>query len=427
MMRFFSKLSMALAFQLLLAVTLMAANYSFFGTTDKNPLEYQPGEEMIFTIQALCDGKPVDGVRVLWTRTGDDGEKAEGEAVSSASEPIVVKTSIKTPGFVYVFARAVDESGKPIPRDPLPTYCKNVEFYGGAGVLLDQIKGSPEPEDFDAYWARQKARLAEVPMEVEMVPVESGNPNVLCYDVKVKCLGAPVSGYLCLPKNAEPKSLKASVSFHGYGFSGANKPVGAGTNSIAFDVNAHGYLNGQPQEYYDNLSKTTLRGYGFSKTENETPETAYFNGMMLRVMRALQFVKSRPEWNGKDLLVSGGSQGGFQCISAAGLDSDVTECRANVAWCLDLAGATKMNRLNGWRPEWTEALGYFDPANHAKRIHCRMVLSAGLGDYVCPPSGQMVLFNHLNCPKELTFNQGCTHGYHMPDCPSFKLTNTEEK
>ncbi len=43
-------------FQFLLAAVLLAANYSFYGETDKNPLEYQPGEEMTFKIQLLLDG-----------------------------------------------------------------------------------------------------------------------------------------------------------------------------------------------------------------------------------------------------------------------------------------------------------------------------------------------------------------------------------
>lgn len=422
-MRILRSLSLAFTFQFLLAAMLLAANYSIFGTTDKNPLEYKPGEEMTFSLQVLEDGKPVDGVNVKWTRTGDDGEKAEGEGVSSANAPILVKTSLKVPGFVYILAVAVDENGAALKREPEPQYCKNVEFYGGAGVLLDKIQGAPEPADFDAFWEKQKARLAEVPMDVELVPCDSGDAGVLCWDVKVKCVGKPVSGYLCIPKDAAEKSLPARVSYIGYGFSSAYKPVGEGKNAIAFNINAHGYLNSQPQEYYDELSRTTLRSYGFHDDENKDPETAYFNGMILRVIRSLQFVKSRPEWNGKDIIVTGGSQGGFQCISAAGLDPDVTECRANVAWCLDLSGATVFHRLNGWRPNWQESLGYYDPCNHAKRFHGKMFLSAGLGDYVCPPSGQMVLYNNLTCEKELIFNQGCTHGYHMPNCPSYKLSN----
>ena len=53
-------------FQFLLAAVLLAANYSFYGETDKNPLEYQPGEEMVFTLNVLENGKPVAGKKIKW-------------------------------------------------------------------------------------------------------------------------------------------------------------------------------------------------------------------------------------------------------------------------------------------------------------------------------------------------------------------------
>ena len=400
------------------AVTLFAlgsalADVWFYGVTDKNPLEYQPGETMTFDLQVMQDGKALDGVAVEWTRTGDDGKTETGKATSSATEPIKIQTSITTPGFVRLVANAKVDG-------------KNVSYNGGAGVLLDKIEGAPEPEDFDAYWAKQKERLAEVPIEViEKVEVPSGVDGVVCYDMKIKCLGMPVSGYLAMPKDAKEKSLKAEVQFRGYSVVGASKPSYQARDKIAFQINAHGILNCQPQEYYNELNRTTLKQYAFNKEENEDPETAYFHGMALRLMRALQYVKTLPEWNGQDLVVKGGSQGGFQSILAAGLDPDVTECYPNISWCLNMSGAVKSGRLPGWFPEWTPALDYFDPVFHAKRIHCKVVSNVGLGDYTCPPSGQMIFFNNLKCPKEMTFRQGCTHGYWMPKCPAYTIKGGE--
>ena len=54
----------------------------------------------------------------------------------------------------------------------------------------------------------------------------------------------------------------------------------------------------------------------------------------------------------------------------------------------------------------------------ARRIPatCRVVVpDAGLGDYVCPPSGVMAFYNALACPKEITFLQGATHLKNYPD------------
>lgn len=404
----FKKYLLSLSALFLLTGSLLAGEFRFFGTTDKDPLQYAAGEEMTFSVQLLEDDKPVSGKRLKWTRRGDDGITFSGEAVSDAIKPLEIKTKIEIPGFVHVMVQGYDESGNILKNGE-----KNMpSFDGGAGVRLNEITGCEEPADFDEFWAKQKARLAEVPIRAEMIEVESGRETHLCWDVKIDCIGKPVSGYFCRPKNAAPKSMPAHVSFHGYGVNSAHKRFSDG---LELNINAHGIPNGQPNEYYENLRKTELNGYGFSKEENARPETSYFCGMMLRLVRALEWIKTQPEWNGEILIVSGGSQGGLQCLTAAGLDSDVTECRAFIPWCLDLAGHSMKNRLNGWRPGWAEGLGYFDAANHAKRIQAKTIVIAGLGDYVCPPSGQMVLFNNLNCEKELTFLQGRTHGYEMPN------------
>ncbi len=409
------KFTLTLSFLLVLTLGVMAGEYTFYAETNKDPITYAPGEEMTFTVTLLEDGKAISGPTLKWTRRGDDGLTENGEAVADAEKPLVIKTKITEPGFVHINVRAFDADGKAIQMAP---------FDGGAGVRLDEIKGCDEPADFDAFWAKQKARLAEVPLHAEMVEVDSGNPNVLCYDVKIDCIGMPVSGYFCKPKNAKEKSLPAYVSFHGYGVGSANKAPWA-KDRLHLDINAHGIVNGQPKEFYDELRNTTLKGYAFDKEENAKPETCYFLGMMLRLIRAMEWIKAQPEWNGEVLVVSGGSQGGFQCLSAAGLDPDVTECNANVPWCLDLEGHSAKNRLNGWRPDWAPGLAYFDPTFHAKRIKCKVTIFAGLGDYVCPPSGQMVLYNNLNCQKKLTFSQGRTHGYQMPNGSQSVLTNME--
>ena len=50
-----------------------------------------------------------------------------------------------------------------------------------------------------------------------------------------------------------------------------------------------------------------------------------------------------------------------------------------------------------------------------------MTISAGLGDYVCPPSGVMTLYNNLSVPVTLDFIQGNTHGYSMKDAPKYRI------
>lgn len=390
------------------------ANYSFWGTLDQESPIYQPGQEMIFTVKFFKNDKPIDGVKLKWTRTGDDGITEENECLS-AKEGIQIKASTEKPGFVRIYVEAYDENGEKI---------NNVFFDGGACVEPEKLEGLPEPKDLDQYWAKQKKLLAETPMKIlEMIEVE-GNEKVKAYDVKVSCAGGmPVSGYLVMPKNAEPKSLPGEVSFMGYGVCGALKNLDAGRDKICFHINAHGIENGKPQEYYTNLSNTKLGGYAFSVEENSNPDTSYFHGMFLRAIRALEFVKSLPEWNGKDLRSTGGSQGGLQSLAAAGLDPDVTYCYAWSPWCCDF-GRTELGRLVGtWYIQYTPALEYFDPINLVKRANpkCKLDIINNLGDYVCPPSGVWIAYNNFPGPKKMEIRQGCEHGFMMKDYPKFEV------
>lgn len=408
-------------FLLLGAAALSAGELTFTGGTDKDPLAYLAGEEMTFTVKLLDDGVPVSGKNLKWTRRGDDGRTQSGEAVSSATEPLVVKTSIDVPGFVWIQVEVLGEDGKPLQGDK---HC----FNGGAGVRLDEIHGFAEPDDFDEFWARQKRRLAKVPPKVTLTEVDSDADGILCYDVRVDSVGVPVSGYLCLPKDAKEKSLPALLKVQGYGVGSASKETVEGRKSLTLSINTHGIENGREPEFYKNLRETTLAGYGFSAEENADPEKSYWNGVALRVMRALEFLKSRPEWNGKTLAVSGGSQGGFQSLLAAGLDPDVTLCQPWIPWFCDVSGSAENGRTESlFMPPWTPGLGYYDAVNHAKRIRGRVEIVAGLGDYVCPPSGQMVLYNNIPSSTKLTFVQGKTHGYDMKDPPVYILEKKPAK
>lgn len=365
---------------------------------------------MTFTVQLLEDGKLLAGKKLKWIRTGDDQQSANGEATTTGTEPVEIKSSIDKPGFVRLEIAILNEDGSPVNgADGKP-----LNFDGGAGVVPENLQSCPEPGDFDSFWTAQKKRLAEVPLKFTLTEVPSSNSNFILYDVKVDCAGGkPVSGYLTKPKNAAPKSLQAQVGFMGYGVSSAIPDYQK--EKLVFNINAHGIDNGKDESFYKQLNEGDLKGYAFDWQQNLRRESCYFNGMMLRAMRALEFVKAQPEWDGKTLITVGGSQAGLQAITAAGLDADVSACEVYKPWCCDLGGGS-LGRLKGWRPDFTKGLAYYDPVNHAKRIKCQIVtITSGLGDYICPPSGVSVLYNNIKVPKQIKYLQGTTHAYQPPN------------
>lgn len=401
-------------------VKLDTQKISFSGETEK--AFFAPGETMKFTfnINFGDQAAPEKPYTLKWTRTGDDGKTANGGEPVVSGQPIVVTSTMEQPGFVRIQASLVDHKGRVVRKKDNQGKLSDVVFDGGAGVEMEKLQAAAdEPADFDAFWEKQKNRLAAVPLKFTMDKISKPDAKVEIYAVSVDCAGSrPVTGYLSIPAGAKDKSLPASANYHGYGTNPQKAPANGADNRIHFNVNAHGYDLGQNDAYYkDFFEKIKSNGqiYAFDPKQNADPETAYFNGMALRVMRSLQFLKSLPQWNGKDLTVSGGSQGGLQVVWAAALDPDVTQAYSDITWCCDFAGTTK-GRLGGWRPAYVPALNYYDSVFHAKRIKCPITIPrAGLGDYVCPPSGLAVLYNNIKSPKKIIWVQGSTHGFVPPN------------
>ena len=437
------------AFMPLLALSAIAAgeleDAVLHGETDKaRAIDYKPGETMTFTLQLQgVKSIPPDTYFISWKRSGDDGKVEEGKVPASLTEPLVIKTKLDQPGFVRIEASVVDKKGKayrksfhgdPDPKTPegkkaLNAYerrDKRVFFDGSAGVEPETLQSVPEPKDFDAFWARRRARLAKVPLEAEKKELKNYSKSMNVYAVSIKCAGPrPSTGYLSVPK--KPGKYPVRVAFHSYGHKYPNKghvvsPIIGSSDTIYFYFSPHGYELGREPEYYDEFFRSICSGgrtFGVDEKQNADPENSYFSGYTYRIMRALEWLKTLPEWDGKNLIVAGGSMGGMQSIWAAGLDKDVSLARPSIPWCCDIGGRDTLKRIAtpGHIVE-TPALRYYDPVNLAKRISkdCKVEITrAGFGDYICPPSGVAILFNNIPGPKKINWVQGSTHGYVPPE------------
>ena len=296
------------------------------GETDKaRAIDYAPGETMTFTL-TLQRAKPFpDGAYFIqWKRSGDDGVVEEGKA--SASKPFVYRTKTDKPGFVRLTAFVVNKDGKRYvksfhgnPNTPegkaamnrFERMDKRVFFDGGAGVQPEKLVSHPEPADFDAFWAKQYARLDAVPIKPELIELPCGNPKARIYAVQVPCAGPrPVTGYLTVPKAVDAGAkFPCRLETHGYSGDRCQHPAPgwARDNEIVLNINAHGQklpaFGATEADRQKLLSEIRSNGYSyaFDPAQNSNPETAYFNGMVLRVKRALQYLKTVKGWDGKNL------------------------------------------------------------------------------------------------------------------------------
>lgn len=267
------------------------------------------------------------------------------------------------------------------------------------------------PADFDEFWAARKRQLAAVPINARLAPVQQATTGVTAFDLQVDSLGAPVSGYFVKPEGAKPKNLPIILTVHGAGVRSAS--LGSATswakqNFLALDINAHGLPNGQPDKFYSDLAAGDLKDY--RTRGRESRDTVYFQGMFLRLVRALDFLTAQPEWDGRTVVVFGASQGGYQAIVAGGLDPRVTFLAASVPAGCDHTGST-VNRINGW-PKFIAtgeqppagvlaAVRYYDAMNFATRTKAGAVFTVGFIDTTCPPTSIYAAYNNLPGKKSI--------------------------
>ena len=153
----------------------------------------------------------------------------------------------------------------------------------------------------------------------------------------------------------------------------------------------------------------------------------------MRLMRALEYIKSQPEWDGKNLIVSGGSQGGSQVLAACALDKDVTFARAGVpGWC-DLAGCLYNRRSGGGQvytlkehqtnPAYSVAVSYYDCTFFARRVKCPIYINTGFMDTVCAPSSVFTAYNSIPAGVEKHMQTSPTGIHGTPHTEGHKALN----
>lgn len=378
--------------------------------TDKPDALYGKGETVKFNVTFSEGDKTVADKKLNYTLTGDGLETKSG-IIETTAEPVSMQTKLDRPGFVLLT----------VTHNLNGTVIKGL---GGAGIDPLEIKaGVKEPDDFDKFWNDQKAELAKIPMNPKLEPVdvpEANKGKLECFDIKLDCAGdMPVSGYFIRPVNAAKGSLPIIISYHGAGVYSSNKPLSyAAQGMLALDINAHGIENGKAPEFYKGLSDGKLKGYPFLNSNDR--DKIYFRGMFLRVLRSLEFMKAQPEWDGKTLIVVGGSQGGAQALVAAGFDKQVTFCVAYVPAMCDHYGLLT-NQQNGWprfiklkdgKPENDEiakTVYYYDVAIFAKKIKAEVLMTVGFIDTACPPTSVYAAYNNISSPKEMLTNPLCGH------------------
>jgi len=294
-----------------------------------------------------------------------------------------------------------------------------------AGILVapEEFKpGYSQPSDFFEFWKKEIRTMRKEKMVPE-VTKDTTKAGVRSYHLDINCVGpAPVRAYVAYPEKAARRSLPIIINLHAAGSPGAPSKESVAREyagiveggALAIDINAHGMLDDQPDSYYNELSEGLLNKYN-TRPVDEGLENYYFKWMMLRAIRAVDYMTKSPLWDRKHIIVTGTSQGGYQSAFLAGVDPRVTAAVLTVPAGLD-QGAHLQGRPRSWprrsckQFEMAEKyLPYIDPAAYLHNTKADIWCEIGLYDYTCPAANLFAVLNTVNTEKEIvTYQRGHT-------------------
>lgn len=391
------KLLRALAIISLFFVSIISRAADISVVTSKPDAIYATGETIRFGITWSAAAPPPSVEYTL--KRGQRTEVGKGQLTWNENKS-TVESSLEAPGTMFLELRWTDAEGK------------QKKAVGGAAAAPDQIKlADTRPADFDQFWEAKLKELAAVAPNPQVEPAAADRANVVYEKITLDNIrNTRIRGQLAKPAAGEKFPALLIVQWAGvYPLEQKWVTERAADGWLCLNILAHDLPIDQPADFYAAQREGALKDYW--SIGNDDRETSYFLRMYLSCYRAAEYLSERPEWDGKTLVVMGGSQGGLQSLMTAAIHPKITAALASVPAGCDMLGPAA-GRKGGW-PQWYDRTGgkdaakvhaasqYYDVAHFAPRIKCPVLISAGLIDDVCPPEGILATANVLNAPKEI--------------------------
>ncbi|HEX9485016.1 MAG TPA: acetylxylan esterase [Gemmatimonadaceae bacterium] len=391
----------SLALSLLCVAPILRAQHLVI-TPDVRSDIYPAGAAIGWTITLAVGQRASPGTYPFVVK--ENGARIIGSgALDLARGPARIETSLSSPGVVIAEITPPQGSMQPFGT---PNTGGPGRWRVAAAVEPTKIQPViPPPADFDSFWAAEIAQLERIPMHAVLTPKESGSPDIEYATVRLDNIGgAHVYGQIAKPKRAGrfPALLIMQWASPPYPLQRAWVADHATEGWLAMNVEPHDVPSDMPQAFYDALP-AMIRQY--ASLNNTDRHHNYFLQMYLGDYRAVEYLASRPDWDGRVLVANGTSMGGQQSLVVAGLNPKVSAVIVNVPAGSDALGALH-GRMPGY-PFWdinnsavVATAPYFDVTNFASHIKAPTLMAIGFIDDVTPAIGQWTTFNQLAGPKE---------------------------
>ena len=300
--------------------------------------------------------------------------------------------------------------------------------------------------DFDSFWQSAKDELASIEASDEPVLTKIDSKSTekrTVYLVEFKSVsdgdGQPVTvrGYYAEPNDGK----KHPVIMHYQGYDSGYRPGGQDATPWCFDGDGDEYsgnyaefilstrgqsVNNRPaSDRADGITRDFTNNYGDWFAYNfGDKDKYYYRGAYMDVVRAIDFMATRPTSDMTNLYAEGQSQGGAFTYAAAALSG--REFKAIAPGIAFMGDFPDYFELANWPAEVARAnqgtmtddemfafLSYFDTKNLATLISDKTAVIATIGvqDNVCPPHTNIAPYNNLaaGTVKEISFNPENAH------------------
>jgi cephalosporin-C deacetylase-like acetyl esterase len=351
---------------------------------------YAEGERLGWTFSLPANPPPGIG-HYTYTAKRDNGKVIGTGSIDVTHGDFVVSFYLRQPQMVYF------ELNSPGASKPLA--------FGAAVAPTKLAPAAPRPADFDDFWQGKINWLHTVPENPVLTPGDSGLPDVEWGTIKMDHVnGTHVYGQYAKPK--KPGKYPAMVILQW-----ASPPYPLDKNWVLYraqqgwlvlNIEPHDTLANAPKSYYDALPEAIKH---YASIGQDDRDKSYFLEMYLRDYRAVDYITHSQDWDGRTLVVTGGSMGGQQSLCVSGLHPAITHVIVNEPAGCDLNGYLA-GRQVGYPffpandPKVASTARYFDCVNFASRIKATCLVAMGFLDTIAPPTGIWTAFNQIKGPKE---------------------------
>jgi cephalosporin-C deacetylase-like acetyl esterase len=389
---------------------------------DHKDWNYKTGEKAQFTVEVRKSGTLIDNVSIDYA-AGPEMYQDVKKSMTLKDGSLKLTGTMKQPGFYRVDVTA---------------HVDGKDYKQACNVAFSPEQLQPStvmPKDFEQFWQGviSEARKTDLNPTKRLLP-ERCTKDVNVYEVSFQNLqdNYRTYGILCVP--VKEGRYPALLRVPGAGV----RPYGgdvwtASQGAITLEIGIHGISVTMDQKVYDDVFNGALMGYWEFNMDDR--DKHYYKRVVAGCIRALDYIEQYTPWNGKELGVTGSSQGGFLTLATAALDKRITYyAPVHAALCdhtNSLRGIAcgwphyfykngKIEELKNGRIEELkngkiEVSRYYDGVNFARLISDKQNgwFSFGYNDDVVPPTTSYATYNVVKGPKVLSPYQQTWHFWYQ--------------